>query len=242
MFQSIQKIPIILRIVIVVVVLGGIGKLVTSGENSSSRYESSNIREVSQSEPGNDSGSEPRIEQSGTSADSARQQQLQQWLAKQAQLISLMNQCKAEMMRVTQEMQQAAMSGSGMMPAPPACEQNMPYWISQEALAETEIHRLQTGDTHSDVYDVSGIPRPSTHSGSSSGSSGSSDDGTGSVDNWDRAAIRGTTIYRSEDGTERELPTRDYYYRNRASGEIISSTQSEPPNDGHDYEQLQPVS
>jgi hypothetical protein len=241
MFQSIQKVPLILRIFIVLVVLGGIGKLVNSSDHSSSRYESSNIREVSDSEPGNDLGSETRSEPGRAGADSARQQQLQQWLAKQAQLISLMNQCKAEMTRVTQEMQQAAMSGSGMMPAPPACEQNMPYWISQEALAETEIHRLQTGDTHSDVYDVSGIQRPSTSSPASH-SSGSSDDGTAAVDNWDRAAIRGTTIYRSEDGTERELPTRDYYYRNRASGEIISSTQAEPPNDGRDYEQLQPVS
>ena len=241
MFKFIQQIPLVPKIVIAVLVLGGIGKLTTLGEHSGSPYASSNIRAASDSEPGRDSASAPADEQSETGADSARQQQLQQWLAKQAQLISLMNQCKAEMTTFTQQMQQAAMSGSGIMPAPPACEQNMPYWISQEALAETEIHRLQTGDTHSDVYDVSGIPRPS-HSSPSSPSSGSSDDGTGAVDNWDRGAIRGTTIYVGEDGTRRELPTRDFYYRDRASGAIISSTQAEPPNDGHDYEQLQPAS
>lgn len=241
MFKFIQQIPLGPKIIIAVLVLAGIGKLTTLGGDSGSRYESANIRQVSAAESSDESGGGQSGAPSGSSAEAARQQQLKQWLAKQAKLISLMKQCQVEMTRFTQQMQQAAISGSGMMPAPPACEENMPYWISQEALAETEIHRLQTGDTRSDVYDVSGIPRPS-NSGPSSGSSGSSDGGVGSVDDWDRGAIRGTTIYVGEDGTRRELPTRDYYYRNRASGQIIASTESEPPNDGNDYERLQPVS
>ena len=148
--------------------------------------------------------------------------------------------CQQEMNRVTQQMQQAAISGSGMMPPPPPCEQNMPAWISQEALMDTEIHRLQTGDNKSTVREITGIA-PNSGSSSSGYSSSGYNDGTRAVEDWDRAAMRGTSRYADEDGKEYELKTESYYYRDRNSGEIIGSSQPDPPNNGRDYEQLQPV-
>jgi hypothetical protein len=180
--------------------------------------------------------------QTRQASDGGRGQALAQWKQRQAQLQAAMQQCQVQMNAVTQQMRESAMSGSGMMPAPPPCEQQMPYWISQEALAETEIHRQETGDTSSDVYDVTGLPRPSSGSGGSSSSgSGSGDDGTGAVEDWDRAAIRGTGIYAGDDGEQYELPNSGYHYKDRNSGQIITTNSPDAPNDGHDYEPLQPV-
>ena len=38
---------------------------------------------------------------------------------------------------------------------------------------------------------------------------------------------------------EHELPTRDYYYRDRNSGQFVGSDSPNPPDNSHDYEPLQ---
>lgn len=227
MWKFIKQMPLVPKIILAILILGVVGKLTTLGDHA--RH----------------SGFEPvAFNTTGPEAsaanDSDRRRLLAQYQAQQAQLVSQMQRCQQEMNRVTQQMQQAAISGSGMMPPPPPCEQNMPAWISQEALMETEIYRLQTGDNKSTVREVTGIPSNSGSSSSRSSSSGSND-GTSAVEDWDRGAIRGTSRYTDEDGKEYELKTESYYYRDRNSGEIIGSERPDPPNDGRDYEQLQPV-
>lgn len=166
---------------------------------------------------------------------------LAQWKARQQQLQSAMQLCTVQMNQVDAQMRQAAISGSGMMPAPPACQQQMGYWIEQEALAETEIHRLETGDTSSDVYAVTGIQRPTEVSGGGSSASGGSSDGGDDGNDFDHQVIRETGYYRGEDGEQYELPNSGYHYKDRSSGVIITTNSPDAPNDGRDYEPLQPV-
>jgi hypothetical protein len=120
----------------------------------------------------------------------------------------------------------------------PPCEQYMPQWTAQEAYLETEIYRLQTGDTRTSLRDITGIQAGSRASSPSAYGSPRRD-GTDAVDNWDRQAIRGNSLYTDENGRQQELPTRNYHFRDRASGQIIGSDQPYAPNDGRDYEQLQ---
>ena len=58
------------------------------------------------------------------------------------------------------------------------------------------------------------------------------------VKTFDRRAAHGMSIYREENGTQHELPTQPYYFRDRSSGRIVSSNIPDPPNDGRDYDPL----
>jgi hypothetical protein len=137
----------------------------------------------------------------------------------------------------TNRMRDAAIQGQ-FYNSRPQCEQSMPQWIAQESYLETEIYRIQTGDHSSSVCQVTGIQGEACNTGAGASSRGSSDDGTGAVENWDRQAIRGTSIYTDEDGEQHELPTEPYYFRDRSTGKYIGSTSPNPPNDGRDYEVL----
>jgi hypothetical protein len=172
---------------------------------------------------------------SGSSDQSAA---LAQFQGQQAQLMAKVNQCEAQMNEATNRMRQAVLQG-GFYNARPQCEQYMPQWIAQESYLETEIYRIQTGDHSSSVCQVTGIQGEAcnTGTGASRGGAGS-DDGTGAVENWDRQAMRGNSIYTDEDGEQHELPTQPYYFRDRSSGQYIGSTSPNPPNDGRDYEAL----
>jgi hypothetical protein len=164
---------------------------------------------------------------------------LAQFQSQQAQLMAQVNQCEAQMTEATNRMRQAAIQG-GFDNARPQCEQNMPQWIAQESYLETEIYRIQTGDHSSSVCQVTGVQGQACNpsAGTSSGSRASSDDGTGAVENWDRQAIRGNSLYTDEEGEQHELPTQPYYFRDRSSGQYIGSASPNPPNDGRDYEVL----
>jgi hypothetical protein len=157
-------------------------------------------------------------------------QALAQFKAQQQQLMSRVYQCEAEMNQATQQMAQAAINGQ-MMNNRPQCEQYMPQWTAQEAYLETEIYRIQTGDHRSSVREITGITGPTPDRPGTT-----SDGGTNAVENWDRQAIRGNSLYVDESGQQHELPTRNYYFRDRASGQIIGSDSPNPPNDGRDYE------
>jgi hypothetical protein len=148
-------------------------------------------------------------------------------------------QCMAEMNAATQQMTMGAMNGM-VVNDRPVCEQYMPQWTAQEACLETEIYRLQTGDTRSSVREITGIPGPDYSSrGGPSSSYSPSNDPSDAVDNWDRQAIRGNSLYTDETGEEHELLTRNYYFRDRASGQLVGSDQADPPNNGRDYERLE---
>ena len=58
------------------------------------------------------------------------------------------------------------------------------------------------------------------------------------VEGYARRAFRGTSIYSEEDGTQHELPTQPYYFRDRSDGRIVSSNIPDTPNDGRDYDPL----
>jgi hypothetical protein len=158
---------------------------------------------------------------SGGASGGGRLAQLQQ---AHAELMQRANECAGLIDQSMAATQQSVMNGGGVMPPPP-CEADMQVWTAQAAMLEKEIHELSTGDHSTQVIDY--VPR--------------SGDTSGSVNRWTRGAIRGTTNYRDDNGEIRELPTAAYYYRDRASGQIYASDLSQPPADGHDYEQLQPA-
>ena len=166
-------------------------------------------------------------------------QLLAQFEAQRDELAPKVKGCMEEMNRARADMAIAAANGG--MPSPPSCEQDMQQWAYQLNLAETEIYRLKTGDTHSSFNQLNGVS-PST--GGSAPSyyhpTTPSDDGTAAVDRWDRGAIRGTTMYKDEKGEEKELPTADYYYHDLETGQYVPSESSAPPNDGHDYQPMTP--
>ncbi len=165
-------------------------------------------------------------------------QALAQFQSEQAQLMNRVRQCQAEMTQATQQMAQAAMQGM-LVNNRPGCEQAMPQWIAQEAYLETEIYRLQSGDMHSSVREITGIQAPSYPGGGREAEGGSRrGDSTDAVEEWDRGAIRGTSMYADEAGERHELATENYYYRDRTSGRIVGSDRGDPPNDGGDYERF----
>jgi hypothetical protein len=132
--------------------------------------------------------------------------------------------------------------GTSMMSELP-CQQQMQQIAAQVAFVETEIYRLKSGDWRSTLFQIQGIPQPGSSNGTAPSydrRSTAGDDGTNAVDNWDRGAIRGTSLYRDENGETRELPTARYYYRNLETGQYVASESPNPPNDGQGYERMTP--
>lgn len=165
------------------------------------------------------------------------QQDLVLFKAQQAQLQQSVQACMADMNQAAHRMALAAMNGQLAGQAP--CAQSMPQWTAEEAYLETEIYRLQTGDTRSTVRQITGVQMGFAGEGASPShrpSSLENDGGIDAVERYDRQAVRGTSLYREEDGTPHELPTQSYYFRDRSSGQIISSNLPEPPSNGRDYD------
>ena len=199
-------------------------------------------REVNWNATPNDSDSgeyERAARPARPSESNARSQMLANYQAQQAQLMARAQNCEQQMNEATRQQAMAAMNGQ-MYNVRPACEAAMPQMIAQEAFLETEIYKLQGGDPNATVRDVSGIAPPQY--GGSPYSSGSPSSGSSAdpVDTWDRQAIRGNSLYTDETGEEHELATRNYYFRDRASGELIGSDSPTPPYNGRDYEVIQP--
>lgn len=226
MWSKFKALPVLPKVFIVVLVLSLIYKVGTSSHrrayNDDTSFNGSSIREAS----------------TDTRANSANQQALAQFKAEQVQLQARAAQCEAEMTNATNRQAMAAMNGQFYSVRPP-CEGQMPAYIARESYLETEIYRLQTGDRSSSMTEITGVQVGSR--GDTPSSRTSSGDGTRAVEDWDRAAMRGTSLYNDEDGEQHELPTQDYYFRDRSSGQIIGSSQPNPPNDGRDYEQFQPA-
>ncbi len=222
MWTALKAMPVVPKIFIALLLAGG---LYSAAHSHRGGYAGSS----SISDAGYRTGS-------GASDQSAA---LAQFQSQQAQLMTQVNQCEAQMTEATNRMRDAAIQGR-FYNARPQCEQSMPQWIAQESYLETEIYRIQSGDHSSSLCQVTGVQGQACNpsAGSSSGGRAASDDGTGAVENWDRQAMRGNSIYTDEDGEQHELPTQPYYFRDRSSGQYIGSTSPNPPNDGRDYEAL----
>ena len=168
--------------------------------------------------------------------------QLAQYQSQLSQVMAQVNQCNA------QNDAFAARMANGMATADqyPACNQYDAQRTAQAALLVTYITRLQTGNPNLTVCEANiglrgceSMYAPASTSSSSSSSS-SSDDTSATVERASRQGILGQTIYTDGDGRQYQLPTRDYYYRDRVTGETLGSNSSSPPNGVHEYEQLQP--
>ena len=193
---------------------------------------------------GRSGGTEPSEGPGGGQAASRNDEKaklLAYFEAQQAELAPKIKKCIEEQNQALQETAAAAINGEMVNKQPP-CAQYMLQWGQQESVAETQIYRLKTGDYHSSFQQINGLPnapsggsRPSYYRPSTP-----SDDGTHAVDNWDRGAIRGTSMYKNENGNEKELPTANYYYHDLETCQYVPSDSSTAPNDGHDYQPMTP--
>lgn len=232
MWSRFKALPLFPKVLIIVLVLTVLYK---AGGDSYQRTASGFTREAA-----GDSEAFGRPSDAPARDDSGSRQALTRFQSEQAQLQARVAQCESEMTEATNRQAAAAMNGV-LFRQPPPCEAQMPAYIAREAYLETEIYRLKTGDRTSSMQQITGVQVGARDDRRSSAPSRSGD-GTEAVEDWDRSAIRGTSIYADEDGRQHELPTRDYYYRDRSSGSLIGSDQPTPPNDGRDYEQFQPAS
>jgi hypothetical protein len=145
-----------------------------------------------------------------------------------AQLQTQLNQMNAENAQCYAQIQQM----NPMNYAAPPCEAQMQWRTAQIAKLQAEVYRLQTG--------ANVQPIDFALMGSSSGSSGSGggDDGSNAVNRYSREAVLGQSHYRDDQGNEYQLANRAYYFRDRASGNIVGSDFSTQPDNQHDWEQL----
>jgi hypothetical protein len=231
MLTMLKNMPLLPKLLIGCLILAGVGRAIKGGHRSIAINDDPYrpVQAAYEQESGRSGGE-----------SSQRGQLLAQFQQQQAELQARAKQCMAEMQQATQQQAAAAMNGQ-MYYGQPACEAAMPQMIAQEAYYETEIYKLQGGDPHASVRDF--VPNAPTgtesYSPSSNGAS-NSDRALDAADNWDRQAIRGNQLYTDEQGTTRELPSHDYYYRDRASGELVGSESSNPPDNSRDWEQITP--
>lgn len=221
-----KTMPMFPKILIVVLALGVIYRVSNHHDSDHVRYDPA---------PSPEPGPAPRPEPDKSDL-------LARYRAQYNQVQAQANQCAQELQAYQAQMAAAAMNG--VMPgAGPACQQNLPQITVQLALLQTYITRLETGNQNITVCEANaGLQGCQGLEASSHSSSSYSppDDGTGTVERAARQGIRGTTIYSDENGDQHELPTRDFYYRDRSTGQFVGSDSPNPPNNGRDYEPLQP--
>jgi hypothetical protein len=236
MWKTFKAMPVLLRVFIVLLVLGAAYKVTHLYHGPHRSYQSSGFDEGAGYDGGG-AGRQSEVDDNNSSTGEQRSRMVAQYEAQRMQITRQVQQCLNDTQRYQQAAAMAAMNGQ-MVP-PPQCSQQMAQWTAQEAYLETEIYKLNGGDPNATVRQVSGIAASSGYAPSSRRAEGSSDDGTGAVEDWDRGAIRGTSMYTDEGGEQHELPTRSYYFRDRSSGEIVGSDHPYAPNNGRDYEELQ---
>lgn len=237
MWRTFKAMPVLLRVFIVLLVLGAAYKVTHLYHGPHRGYQSAGFGEGSGYEGGDLGQRLGEADENDSSASDQKGRMVAQFEAQRMQITRQVQQCMNDTQRYQQAAAMAAMNGQ--MVAPPQCSQQMAQWTAQEAYLETEIYKLKGGDPNATVREVSGIAASSGYSPGSRRPAGSSDDGTGAVEDWDRGAIRGTSMYTDEGGEQHELPTRSYYFRDRSSGEIVGSDHPYAPNNGRDYEELQ---
>jgi hypothetical protein len=240
MWTKLKALPVLPKILLgflVVMVLYGVSHRHHSRSFDSTSYNDFNGDPSSRTE---DAREQPREVQAGSEREEGSDQKSQllaQFQQQHAQIMAEANQCMVQLQQTSNQNAQAAMNGMAFSPGP-ACQQNMAQWTAQAAYLETEIYKLQGGNQNASVREVSGIAADSGTP--SSYYRPDADDGTAAVERTTREGIRGHSLYTDEDGKEYELDTQPYYYRNRATGQLVGSEQPQPPNDGRDYEQMTP--
>ena len=213
MWAKLKALPLRVKIIALVVFLG-LGWLYKRNEtHSSSSYVS---------RPSYSRTAEPGSSHSGP-ADSSSQDSAHVLAQLQAQF----NQMNAQNAQCYAQIQQM----NPLNYAPPPCEAQMQWRTAQITKLQAEIYRLQTG------ANVQPVDFALMGSGSS-GSGGSSDDGSNAVNRYSREAILGQSNYRDGEGNEYQLANRAYYFRDRASGNIVGSDIDMQPDNQHDWELL----
>lgn len=226
MWGKIKALPLRVKIIglIVFIALGGIYKNFID-PSSSSRGPRSSYEGASASSGGSTGSSISPRSGASSSVTSSQADSSQVLASLQTQWDLLQNQnaqCNAQI-------QQMNPWNSGA----PACEAQMQENTAQMARLEAEIYRLKTGaDVHPVDFVLMGSSSPS------GGGAAPSDDGSNAVNRYSREGILGQSIYTDSDGREYHLANQPYYYKDRASGRIVPSNLSEPPDYQHDWEQL----
>lgn len=222
MWGKIKALPLRVKIIalVVFIALGGIYKNFINPPSSSSRSRSSYISDASAA-----AASIPAPSDESRSTNSSQTDSSQVLAKLQTQWNLLQNQ-NAQCAVQIQQMNPWNYS------APP-CEAQMQWNTAQMAKLEAEIYRLKTG---ADVQPVDFVLMGS--SSSSGTGAASSDDGSNAVNRYSREAILGQSKYTDSDGHEYQLANEPYYYKDRASGRVVPSNLSQPPDNQHDWEQL----
>jgi hypothetical protein len=180
----------------------------------------------------------------------SKSQLLAQYESQLADLNASVEACKGQLLQFQQQQQEAMMNSAGASGGnamQPPCFQNFNQEIVQEALLETYISRLKTGNMSLTVCQANvglkgceSMQIASGSGGSSGSSSGSGGDPYAAVERSTRQGIRGNTMYTDSRGQQHELPTASYYFEDMQTGEFIPSNSPNPPNNTHTYEQLTP--
>ena len=213
MWAKLKALPLRVKIIALVVFLA-LGWLYKRNETHSSYVSRSSYSSAAEPTSRNSSSAEP------SSQDSAHVL---------AQLQAQFNQMNAENAQCYAQIQQMNPSNY----AAPPCEAQMQWRTAQIAKLQAEIYRLQTG---ANVQPIDfALMGPSSGSG---GSGGSGDDGSNAVNRYSREAVLGQSHYRDSEGNEYQLANRAYYFRDRASGNIVGSDFSTQPDNQHDWELL----
>lgn len=129
--------------------------------------------------------------------------------------------------------QQAALNG--MMPTESECTQQYPQWISQQALLQTYVARLKSGNMNMTVCEANANMRGCQGLEASAPPSSNGDREMAAMDNWDLGAIRGHSIYVDRYGEKHELPTAPYYFEDTTHGTYVPSNSPTPPDNQENY-------
>jgi hypothetical protein len=207
------------------IALGLIGLLVVGGIAASQQH-----RGGGASGSRSAAGAGPSAQDRGN--DESGNDQLAALQAQHQQIMALANDCELQINQNMARVAQGAMNGEFVQGEPP-CEQNMAMWTAQAAVLEKNIYQLQTG-ARASATDFVVMP-----GSSASPSSGGGDHGLGAVERYDEQAIQGNGHYIDGNGDDHVLPLASYYFRDRASGRIVSSDLSDLPSDGNDWERLE---
>ena len=237
MWSTFKTMPLLVKVFILLLLVGGLYQIGTMNDRKSPGP----TRFTPASDDSTRYGEASDREQASQEEDASRQSHaansnLAQFQAQQMQIQARAQQCEAQMTEATNRQAQAAMNGI-MYNQRPACEQQMPQLIAQEAYVEREIQRIQNPGDNRSVQEVTGM---TPYDPNSTNGYNHPDGGIPSVERYDRQAVREHTMYTDESGQQHELPTQPHYYRDRSSGQIVSFNQANPPNDGRDYEQFTP--
>ena len=147
MTDTTKGMPFLLKMFLGLAVIGAFGQLLTLANHRGSPS-------YSPQEVGLDAGGELRSRPAAAAVGPDRR--LAQFQALQRELQAQMTQCRTQINQAINQVALAAMQGQATT-GRPSCEPYMQIWIAQEAVAETNIYRIQTGKYDATVLEVTGV-------------------------------------------------------------------------------------